>query len=340
MSCYPRNKLRPGRRQSGAALLIAVFVMAICVIMVTGLSTRFVVAVRRAENQLQADQAWYYLTGAEELAIELLKINRREMDKRKGSADDALAPVELFGRYETDDGWLSFNVTDLQGRFNINTLRPPEASVVAPDVPNNLTQRRFIRLLLSLEVPELTTEDAIAITEAIVDWLDGNGLETGFGGAEQAFYAQQPVPYRPADGSMRDISELMLIKGVSPELYRALEPHVTVWPQGGGGINVASASVNVLRALYEPEGLTPLAGELADALHEALQNREIATLSDFLRRPEWGVTPLVPENLADVSELFVISSQTRVGRLNQALDSVVQINENKATVLARSLRML
>jgi general secretion pathway protein K len=334
-----------GRRESGAALIIAIFVLALAMVMITTLSTRFVVAARRTDNQLLADQAWYYLTGAEELATELLLLQLRD---RGDEQADSLYRPDLFGQYETDDGWLSFSVLDLQGRFNINSLlsaigataTEAGAANTAP-LPRNLAQRRFIRLLLVLEEPQLAEAEAVAITEALLDWLDSNVMETGFGGAEQAFYARQPLPYRPADAPMRDISEMLLVKGVTPALYQALREHITVWPPEASPINVASADRLVIQALYDDEAnSSPMAVESADAIVQAIRKEELTTMSEFLSRPEWGAVALKQEDLVPSSELFVIQSQTQVGRIRQAMDSVIRIKNDKAEVLARSLRML
>jgi general secretion pathway protein K len=338
------------RRQSGAALIIAMFVLALAMVIITAMSTQFAVATRRTDNQILADQAWYYLTGAEELASELLLRTLRERAEKQ---PDELYRPDLFGQYDTDDGWLAFSVADLQGRFNLNSLAGAgpvgegsglSAGETAPEsitpVPRNLAQQRFMRLLLSVEKPQLAEPEAMAIVEAVLDWMDANTLETGFGGAEQVFYSRQTPPYRPADMPLRDISELLLIKGMTPELYRSLRDHVTIWPLQGGAINVASADRLVMQAIYDKENLVPLPADKADAIVQAIRQGELTTMEEFLNRPEWGAEALNPQDLVITSELFVISTQTQVGRIRQAMDSIIRINNDKAEVLARSLRML
>lgn len=349
MNCYHKTSTVGAGRESGAALIIAIFVLALAMVMITALSTQFLLAARRTDNQLLADQAWYYLTGAEQLATELLLIQLRERAEEQA---DTLYRPEVFGQYETDDGWLAFSVLDLQGRFNINSLNADAGSAVATEaevataaaaapVPRNLAQQRFIRLLQALEEPQLSEAEAIAVTEAILDWVDGNAMETGFGGAEQSFYARLPLPYRPADAPMRDISELLLVSGVSPQLYQAIRDVVTIWPLEGAPINVASADRLVIQALYDDaDKFSLMAAEKADAIVQAIREEEVTTMTDFLSRPEWGAVALKPLQLVASSELFVIESQTQVGRIRQALDSVIRIKDDKAEVLSRSLRML
>jgi hypothetical protein len=83
-----------------------------------------------------------------------------------------------------------------------------------------------------------------------------------------------------------------------------------------------------------------MAVESADAIVQAIRKEELTTMSEFLSRPEWGAVALKQEDLVPSSELFVIQSQTQVGRIRQAMDSVIRIKNDKAEVLARSLRML
>jgi general secretion pathway protein K len=355
--------------ESGAALIVAIFVLALVTSIVVAFDVTSIVVARRADNQLRAEQAWDYLTGAEELAIEMIKLR---LDSMAEEAPDGLQRLDVMGQFDTDDGWLSFNVVDLQGRFNINSLLAApipgsgggeeniadnieDAAVQAPPTSlgvaetRTLPQNRFIRLLRSLQqspiadgeaIAPMSEDEAVAILEAVQDWLDQDVLESGFGGAEQVYYGQQPIPYRPADGPMRDVSELLLIKGITPGIYSILRDQVTVWPVDGSAINVASIGPGMIQALYAQEGSEPMDPELAMTLFVSIQSQEIATMADFLGRPEWGPVALPGEGLVIRSEVFLVSSLTQVGRLRQGLDSVVLIKDNDVQILARSLKML
>jgi hypothetical protein len=83
-----------------------------------------------------------------------------------------------------------------------------------------------------------------------------------------------------------------------------------------------------------------MAADQAEAIVRAIREQELTTMNDFLNRPEWGAIALKQQDMVASSELFVIQSQTQVGRIRQALDSVIRIADDKAEVLARSLRML
>lgn len=85
------------------------------------------------------------------------------------------------------------------------------------------------------EQRELTDSDVDGIMCAILDWLDPDSIEANNegcqAGAEQDYYNRLDEPYPPRNGPMESPGELRLIKGITPEIYRAIEPYVTVYPQ-------------------------------------------------------------------------------------------------------------
>ena len=58
------------------------------------------------------------------------------------------------------------------------------------------------------------TED---IADAILDWLDADDEPREFG-AELEYYTTLPTPYTPKNGPLETIEELLLVRGVTPEL--------------------------------------------------------------------------------------------------------------------------
>ncbi|UCC69411.1 MAG: general secretion pathway protein GspK [Armatimonadota bacterium] len=63
---------------------------------------------------------------------------------------------------------------------------------------------------------QLTDDPEVAA--AILDWRDsGNFPEAG--GAEQEYYAALPQPYLPRNGPLQTLGELLLVRGVTPNLF-------------------------------------------------------------------------------------------------------------------------
>jgi general secretion pathway protein K len=69
---------------------------------------------------------------------------------------------------------------------------------------------------------------AAMLSGAIVDWRDGDTLTQASGGAEDGQYAAAGLPYGAKDGPFESLGELLQVLGMTPALYSALEPHVTI----------------------------------------------------------------------------------------------------------------
>jgi type II secretory pathway component PulK len=82
--------------------------------------------------------------------------------------------------------------------------------------------------------------------QAVIDWRDEDH-DVLPQGAENEFYARRNLAYSCRNAPLESVEELMLIKGVTPELWNAVKDHVTVY--GRGDVNINSAGAAVLDAL-------------------------------------------------------------------------------------------
>ena len=147
-----------------------------------------------------------------------------------------MKPPQIAGRWATDgttnewqfkDSALLISITDESAKIDIN---------VAPDP--------LIRsLLMSQGVAEA---DAIALTDAILDWKDADTLKRARG-AEDAEYEAAGLNYKPANAAFQSI-EVKLVLGMTPALFEKLSPSSPSMRQPAG-INSQIASREVLRAL-------------------------------------------------------------------------------------------
>lgn len=271
-------------RQRGAALIIALLVVAMVVMLATALSSDFLLMFRRVENQLYSEQSYAYLRGAEALsrAALLLDLQKDGQKRNDNLAEDWAQPQQ----YPTDYGWIAGQLEDLQGRFNLNSLGTSQTGggqqagqqtgQAAP--PYSAQQYQFIRLLLALPLEEpLTLDQAQALTDAVSDWIDSDDDVSNLGGAESQYYEKADPMGRPANRALVGPSELMFVKGMTPAIYRALAPLVSVWPAraGSGAINVNTAPIEVLRSLGGPQDTQPLT------------EAEVATLLDERKPPKY-----------------------------------------------------
>ena len=334
MCCLHRN---PNRSQQGAALIIAMLVFALSATLLVALQREFSLALQRGTNQLVSEQAWAYLIGAEELAKLALQADHL-LDARSATAADHLG--ELWAQpatpYPLDaGGWMTGQLTDLQGRINLNMLvdasaiqnslsggegladentesegaggeresnggepigvseRVDEPRRENESVGQRLgdeagrwtpTQKLLIRLLQALNEASLPLDEAMTLTEAISDFIDRDANRRQ-SGAEVDEYRYGDFPYLPANRALASVSELRSVQGMTPEIYEALAPLVTVWPERNTRLNILTAPLPVLRTLNADDQWAPLSVIDAERLAESRREGGIAEVEDLLRSP-------------------------------------------------------
>jgi DNA uptake protein ComE-like DNA-binding protein len=106
--------------------------------------------------------------------------------------------------FDPEGGTVRFGGTDESGKLNLNLIVDWER------------RDRFVdgqaRGML-LHLPGMTHETA----DAILDWLDEDERPRRYG-AESEFYQQLERPYRAKNGPLDTLDELLLVRGVTPEL--------------------------------------------------------------------------------------------------------------------------
>lgn len=100
----------------------------------------------------------------------------------------------------------------------------------------------------------VTQTQASEIAASILDWRDEDDVLNA-GGAEAKYYRTLSPYYEPKNGEIDTLEELLLVKGVTPEILLRVFPYVTV--DGESAVNLNTAPGPVLRAC----GLTPAMAE-------------------------------------------------------------------------------
>jgi general secretion pathway protein K len=313
-------------------------VFALAAALIVGIQREFTLFYQRGSNLFFGEQAYAYLLGAEELASLALLLDY-DADKQAGRARDDLG--EVWAREATpyaldEGGWLFGEIEDLQSRFNLNTLAGQVRSEQG-EPRYSAAQRQFIRLLQALEQPVLSQAEAIAVTESVADWLDRDS-EQSFNGAEDDFYFGQTPAYRAANRAMSSVSELRAVANVSPELYAALLPLVTVWPQAGKPINIHTASLPVLRSINGDDELSPLSVAEGEALIERRATEGFADKSDFLIQPVFADKSMeqMAAQLGESSNYFLLSALVEIADREVRLYSVLERKQRQVTSLVRA----
>jgi len=81
-------------------------------------------------------------------------------------------------------------------------------------------------------------EEADEIANSIIDWRDLEGVVSP-GGAENEYYQDLDEPYPCKNRDFEVIEELLLVKGVTPEMFTKIKDIITVYGDGKVNINTA-----------------------------------------------------------------------------------------------------
>jgi general secretion pathway protein K len=113
-------------------------------------------------------------------------------------SNSVLSSLSL-NNYPVGDGTVSIKIIDLERKVNINTAS-------ATTIQQALT-------LMGVDANDISV-----VSDSILDWIDSDDLPR-VAGAESDYYQGLAVPYYAKNAPIDDLSELLLVKDVTPEMY-------------------------------------------------------------------------------------------------------------------------
>ncbi len=347
------------RRQRGIALITAMLIAAIVTAGAVALATSQQFSNRRIANILAADRAQLGVRALEQQAQQLLRADATL--GQYDAANEAWAQTTLG--FTSGDLKFDGRLRDLQGRFNLTNLSPEPAYAAAdassevptlaitagaapPPVPaagsaitapagaapnpasgppTTPAARAEQQLRLLFKALELAPEPI----QAILDWIDPD-TETRFpNGAEDDYYTEQQPAYRAGNRPLLSVRELLLIKGITPEVYRKLAPFVVCLPRAGR-INVNMARKEVLMSLAPS-----LDSSAVKILLQARASQPFLTVDAFLKHPLLQFRQLSADAVAVTSDYFELQSSARNTRLDTHMVSLLARSGLEVAVLRR-----
>lgn len=177
-----------------------------------------------------------------------LRINELRKDKADGIADAAVARAVLalldprpLRRWRIDGTAYSFSFGQGAGFVSIDDeLGKIDLNRADEDLIDSLLQK----------VGGLSVGDAQSLTDKILDWRDTNTTRR-LNGAKARDYRIAGYSYGPRNGPFQSVDELMLVMGMTDNLFKKIEPALTVYSQRSV-IRKETASKEALLALpYE-----------------------------------------------------------------------------------------
>lgn len=223
------------QRQKGIALILVLWVSVLIAVLLASFSLSARVEALQGRNLLDATRARYAAeAGLHRAAYEL----RGNNPDTRWVADGRAYPLTFEGAE------IEVQIYDETGKVDIN-------------VADVLLMAELFKL------GGLEQVDADALAAAVMDWRDPDDLLT-VNGAEEGEYKSAGRSYKPRNAPFETVSEVQQVLGMSFELYRELEPLMTIY-SGRAQPNPAFASPEVLQLL---PGMNP------DMVQMFVQQRE------------------------------------------------------------------
>jgi general secretion pathway protein K len=224
--------------ESGIALLIVLWVMTLLIVITLSFSVMARTEIfstltfkEQTENKYLAEAG---------LQRGIMEIFYRNVNK---NAQTTLTEEEIYrtdGKYyvaQMGKGYYKLSLSDESGKININTL-------------TDLTGIILNNLLVNMGIEKATAD---TIVDSILDWKDADDL-TRLHGAESDYYMSLPNPYKAKNANFDNLEELLLVKGITPEIIYGNEKKpglinfITVY-SNTDKININVAAPEVLKAI-------------------------------------------------------------------------------------------
>jgi general secretion pathway protein K len=322
-------------RQSGVALVAALLLMTSVMFILGNIFYRHQVNVAQSTLSIHQDQAYLLALSAESWARQLL-----EEDMADSQADHF---EELWAQaipaMPVEGGIVNGCISDLQGRFNINSLfyrSPGELkNALGDDIAS--FAKTWNNLLNYLEIPVHPGR-----IETIIDWLDANSSKIGPDGAEREEYSGFYPPRTLADSPMVEPRELAAVFGYEVVEVQRLMPWLAALPipQIPPGEPKASVAINVNTASEE---LLLALGDIYDMQFRdaVLANRPFETLDEFygllefeLALPINDIKQRWPEGVIGVAtNFFELYIEVTLGEARIEVRSIIMRSSNADSVI-------
>lgn len=192
--------------------------------------------------------------------------------------------------------------------------------------------------------------DPLTIINSLKDWLDSGDDDaiTGLNGAESDYYQDLDPPYKCKNAPFDDLSEVRLVKGITPELFSGigggagLAQYITVFGAEAvkgdnqkfsfpGKININTAGETVLMALVPIEyaEFVPVLVEHREATSGDLYTNDLTKPNWYKNVPGFAEANINPELYSIASQFFSLTATATLDNLRVVTTAVVERVKSK-----------
>jgi general secretion pathway protein K len=282
-----------------------------------------------------------YKSRANLRAVDALQKSKQALNCARAGLNVAIAVVKDGGDIQLDkkfanllsgeaafvvgDGNCSIIVTEENGKLNLNLLKDQQGR------PDRTRIDQLLRLIDLLN-QNCTDQPRIGygLVPSIIDWTDSDEqvthlpfIQHGSLGAESEYYAGLDAPYRCKNQPLESIDEMLLIKGVTPEIFDRLHDYLTVY--GDGKININYAPSWVIESLSEK--MDPaLAQMIVDRrkikpFDSVAELRDVPGMTDSVYNAIRNAVTISPKD-----RYYRVTSQGSVDHISSTIDAIFRRN--------------
>jgi type II secretory pathway component PulK len=230
----------------------------------------------------------------------------------------------FYEHIDEDSGSLKarYGIVDENRKININKA-------------NNQVLERLFQLALGFN-----ESSSIELAASIIDWRDADSmLSIPIGSAENSYYTNSAYPYEAKNADIEALDELLLVKGMTPDILEKLRNYITIYGQGRVNVNTASKIVLLALGLDKDmadritsfrSGKDKLEGTVDDNIFETTLDipgriNEFAQLSESDLA---GLTTVTESYLATTSESFTVKCAAHLNNKNYTVRLVCVMDKN------------
>ncbi len=242
--------------------------------------------------------------------------------------------LNLFSGEDTfavDQGKCSITISEESGKVNVNHLKNKNGNL------NRTRIEQLLRLidLLSQKGPG-HSDIGYGLVPSLIDWTDSDDeiecltfIKNDNLGAESSYYRQLKPPYKCRNKSLETTEELLLVQGITPQIFDRIHDYLTVY--GDGKININCAPKLILESLSENMDAA-LAQLIIDRrklkpFESIAELRDIPGMTDGLYQAINKVTTVEPTD-----QYYHVTSRGEVGSHGRTVTAILRRNTETKSI--------